>query len=368
MKKSGKSIVFYLLVFVMLSGLTIFPGYADEESEINLNKVNFTAQAVLPENQIQNNASGSNPKLYFDLKMEPEQEQLLELIVTNKSEEEITVGVSTLTASTNGNGIIAYPEDGLYDESLVYKFSDIAKAEEDEVKIPKLESKSVFVRVKMPKDRYDGVLMGGISVLQKPLDSEMNLESEMGIVKQLRYIIGVRLAENLDLKFEPEFEIGDIESAIVDYYPAIVVPIKNTQALIARQIRAEVKVYPAGSGEVYAERVMDDAEMAPNSILPFPLKDETGERFRAGDYRAEVKLELEGQTYEFAKDFVLTQEKVDEVNTSIANIYNPVIPASAQEQEGGSNIILIVVISAVASIIIILSVLLILRKKKIKKI
>lgn len=65
---------------------------------------------------------------YFDIAMDKGQEQSLEVMVFNSSDQEIKVSVATNFAATNGNGLITY--DGSieqYDQSMQFLFSEIAK-------------------------------------------------------------------------------------------------------------------------------------------------------------------------------------------------------------------------------------------------
>ncbi len=78
----------------------------------NTEEADFTVQAVLPENQVNQNVS------YFDLLMEPGDKQTLEVVLTNKTDKPVDVQVEAITASTNRNGIIDYSTPNISDETM----------------------------------------------------------------------------------------------------------------------------------------------------------------------------------------------------------------------------------------------------------
>lgn len=74
---------------------------------------------VFPENQI-DKAIG-----YFDLLVAPEQNQTLEVIISNSSDEERTFEVSVNPAVTSDGGTIDYSQNPTLDETLPFDVRDV---------------------------------------------------------------------------------------------------------------------------------------------------------------------------------------------------------------------------------------------------
>lgn len=118
MKKSNIFSLMTAMAIVMLIVLSK-PVEAETGMPISVN-------AVLPENQFNKQVS------YFYLKMEPGDEQEIELKLGNSSNEDQKVEVTLTPAITNDNGIIVYPDDvKKVDSSLVHPFTSIATTDKD---------------------------------------------------------------------------------------------------------------------------------------------------------------------------------------------------------------------------------------------
>lgn len=91
-----------MALFVMSIGL-LFMSFSMRVSAEE-NPSNVAISAVIPDNQIDKN------KTYFDLLMTPGEEQELEVVLTNSSDEAITMESSVNSAITNDNGVVDYSQ------------------------------------------------------------------------------------------------------------------------------------------------------------------------------------------------------------------------------------------------------------------
>ncbi|MFD1902641.1 DUF916 domain-containing protein [Enterococcus termitis] len=118
----------------------------------------FSYEVIQPENQ-QNKDVG-----YYDLRVTPGQEQIVQMKLMNSSEKEIKISVNLNGAKTNGNGVIEYsPNELKRDESLINDFVDIATAPKEVTLAPKSEQLLDIV-LKIPKTPFKGVISGGIEL------------------------------------------------------------------------------------------------------------------------------------------------------------------------------------------------------------
>ena len=125
MQKKGLGLLLAGLAFLVLS---VKPAAAAE--------MQFSVQAEIPKNQV------DKTKSYFDLKMQPGQEQDLVVNMRNDTAKPVTVNVLPNTATTNDNGIVAYNEQKKNDKSLKIPFKDIATTDK-EVTVPAKSSQPI---------------------------------------------------------------------------------------------------------------------------------------------------------------------------------------------------------------------------------
>src|SRR5690625_6060277 len=118
---------------LILVAILLFPFSATAKDD----QVGYSVQALIPENQLDNKHS------YFDLLMEPNQEQELEVIIYNNENEDIVVRITVHHASTNSNGLVVYEDQKEIDSSLEVPLQDILTLKEDQVVIRAGKSKRI---------------------------------------------------------------------------------------------------------------------------------------------------------------------------------------------------------------------------------
>lgn len=327
-----------------------------QESNSSTEDVGFTVVPQLPQNQINSGVS------YFDLMMTPGDEQVLQVELINTSNKDITVSVDTISASTNRNGIIDYTTPNIKDESLIVAFSEIAAPESEQITIPKNSSKMSDIKVTMPKQLYDGSVLGGLIFRkvsnQKEINDSLTSSQENNtagatIDNIYSYVVGVKLTET-DTKVSPNFEIDSIDPTAINYQKAIFANIRNTQPLIIKGMDVNVEITKENSNEVLLENSLKNIDMAPNSVLPFPvLLDDV--KMSPGKYIANIHIELNDQEWDFEEPFEI------DANATIMWEENTIKPSSSMPFWA---IILITVGALVLLGIIILIILLLKRGKK----
>lgn len=98
MKKTIHNIFKKFIVFTVLSsmvfGIAVSSAYAQEDAAVS-----FSISAIIPDNQIDKDLS------YFDLLMEPEKEQTIQVVISNSSDETI-IAKTQINAATTGLSLI----------------------------------------------------------------------------------------------------------------------------------------------------------------------------------------------------------------------------------------------------------------------
>ena len=297
-----------ILAVVATLLLSLLPAtvYAADKSET----VGFSVSANLPDNQKNSNVS------YFDLAMRPEQKQNLTVKVFNENADEIKVKVDVISASTNANGIIDYKTPDIRDETLQTPLSEIAEVKTPVLTISGGKSDTAIVSIEMPKEEYDGVILGGIvltQVKEEKQAEESNQEIQQGVYinNEYSYVLGVKLTET-DREVLPAFEGVEARPELLNYRVNVVHYIRNTEAAIAKDVQLDIEVYSQSEQAVVrtSKKVVD---MAPNSVMPYALMWE-GE-IAPGKYVSNVSMKLEDKEWNFELPFEISAQAAQEINS-----------------------------------------------------
>lgn len=313
----------------------------------------FYVSAQLPDNQIDKNVS------YFDLRMKPSQEQTVKVKVFNEKSEDMDVSVYVANASSNSNGLIDYTQQGVKDSSLEYPLESIAKPETDMITIPANGSKTVSVKLNMPKDEYDGIVLGGLVFKEITDDAEDDTSSEesLAINNVLSYALAIKLSENDEYE-DIDLSLSDVEARVVNYEPVITHYIQNDAAALSTKMSMTVAVSDVDTGKNVATTKNDNVSIAPDSIMPYSLKLKDTE-LKEGNYVSNVSITYKDnnnkdKTVEFEKEFSVSAEH--EKATNDYSSVQSTTPAWAKIMIAS----IAILIAAVLTLIIILLV----RKKK----
>lgn len=315
----------FLLVFA-LAGVLPSAVEADEED------IGFSVQANLPENQLESNQT------YFDLRVEPEQKQTLQVGVYNHEDEELTIDTEVYNASTNSNGLIVYEEQEEIDSSLEVPLTDLVTLEQTQVTIPPGESKTVDAELKMPDDEQDGIILGGIYFHK---NAEEDSSEGVNIQNEYSYVVGVQLSEN-DNDVAPELDLTSVEPNLVNHRPVVKANIQNSQPAIVSDLSMQAEVYKKGEDEVLQEQKADEMKMAPNSNMDFNI-DWDNKTLEPGDYTLKMTATDTDNDWAWEQDFTVEKEEAKQLEEE-----------SVDENEASSNLWLIVGISILALIVVVL--------------
>lgn len=187
MMKSKQKIQFFLFTlfistFFMVSGHIV-------RAEGNTAKVPFQYKVVFPENQVSSEIG------YYHLIMKSGQEQVVNIEFTNPGKEKTAIGISLNSAKTNSNGVIEYGDTKIKnDKSLKFDFKKVVSTPE-RIELKPGETKKLDVSIKMPETSFDGVIVGGIQLIQEDQNNVEDMGGSM-VLNEYAYTIGMVLQES----------------------------------------------------------------------------------------------------------------------------------------------------------------------------
>lgn len=272
-------------------------------------------KAILPDNQ-------RSKATYFDLRMEPGQQQTIEIVLTNTSDEEVTVHIKTNPGQTNDNGVIIYSESDKDNRlpSRVISFSDIANVDEDLV-IAAKETKQFPIELKMPKESFDGIILGGIHVSVADKDEQEEVtDRQMAVVNKFEYSLGIRLTETDKMPIS-DILLKKVQASQVLSRNVIKVTLENPTMSLIEDIRYSAKIYKKGQTDVYLESVHTGYRLAPTSEFKLGIQMDN-KKFEAGTYQLKLNAtsEKSQQEWKWDEEFVITREEAKKLNEQAIDI------------------------------------------------
>lgn len=341
-----KFLAYITIIFYIAITLISRPNAASaNESSEEAASSGFSYKVIYPENQ-------HKEASYFDLRMTPGQKQTVVIQLSNSSDKEVTVDVGLNSTKTNSNGVLENGPSSLEkDSSLKYDFADIVKGKESVV-IPPKQTVDYPIDITMPEATYDGVISGGIYMIERDQESE----KQEGMIKnKYAYLVGMLLTET-DREVKPDLKLNKVYADLKNYRNAIMIDFSNTQSAYLDDMTVDVQVMGAKSDEVLYDTKQTKMRMAPNSKIKFPVS-MNGEKMVPGDYRAHVLVTAKtGEKWEWEQKFTISNEEADKFNQEDVSLL--------QENRINWQLILLIIFGVLIVILIIYFIVRTMNKKK----
>ncbi|MDR2464779.1 MAG: DUF916 and DUF3324 domain-containing protein [Streptococcaceae bacterium] len=247
-------------------------------------------------------------KSYFDLRVKPGEEFDIELFINNTSKQDASFTVDANTATTNPALNINYSQKNPeLDKSMRFVFSKMAKVDRRKVTIPPTSRKKVVIHLKIPNERFNGMVLGGIHVRRELNAAE---KETSGYVNRFSYVKGVKLTQNdglvegdlklLDVVGEEQHNRIKVKSLIQNPTSAAIGPLKWVCTMTNKQ-----------TGILVKEQEQDQAVIAPNTQFPYYLDFDPG-KLKTGSYHLKIVATLQtGKEWVLERDFDVTLKDVE---------------------------------------------------------
>lgn len=277
----------------------------------NAEDVGYAVRAVIPDNQVEKNQT------YFDLRMTPEQKQTIKVEIYNSRTKDMNIDVYITNPITNRNGLIDYTDPkAIVDKSLKVPITKIASMNEKTVKVPAKGSITVPIQLDMPKDKFDGIILGGIYFVNH--DVEKTAPNQQ-ITNKYGYVIGLKLSET-DKKIIPSLHLTSVKPGLVNYRPAVIANIQNSAPVIVNNLSLNAKIY-SSNGAVMDQKDVNEYRMAPNTTMPFAI-DWKENKLTPGKYTLKLQAKTGKQKWDWTKEFVIPGKEANNLNKNAVTVQN----------------------------------------------
>lgn len=301
-----------------------------------------------------NPSTGQPQSTYYDLTVKPSEETEIKVRIFNSSNQDIKVNVNANDAATNSNGVISYNGEEKKDASLKVPFSTIARLEQKQFTIPKNGSLDVPIHIKVPDQKFSGVILGGIRVTG--ISSQSKDANTPAVKANVAYSVAVVLREDSQT-IAPSMHLLGVIKEVRNYRNYISANLQNSAPRLIKKLEANARVYKQGTTKLLYQAQKSGMEMAPNSNFNFGISLEN-HSLKPGKYTMKISGKADGIPYSFEKDFTITGREAK------TNNENAVYASDDQEN---TPLILIAVGAGILLVLILLVCLILLRRKKFNK-
>lgn len=327
-KRSGYHLLFMVICFFL------FPiiGQAEE--------MQFYPEPKYPDNQL--SRSG-----YFDLLMKPGQKQTIEINLVNNGEKTIKVKPVIKVATTNTNGVVEYGEaPSKPDKTLEHSIEKIVKPIDKVVEVEAKKSKPMRFEVSMPSQSFDGILVGGITIMDDNQKENTSAQAGMNINNQFAYAIAVVLRES-KTPVKSDLVLGKVKADQNNARNVVSATLRNTKPKYLNQMKVDAKVYQKRNDkDTVLHSIKSDMQMAPNSYFKYPIP-YNGKYMRAGKYMLDMTVTAgKDDKWHFKREFTITRSE--------ANKYNDKDVSVEPEKDNKLWIIIAIVIAVVIVVLLII--------------
>lgn len=293
--KNMKKVTIILFLSIFFSVVNPLVSKAEEG-------IDFSVKPQITSSQIGDNDS------YFNLRSVSDKKETLPIKITNHSQTEVTYIVNVNTATTNMNGIIDYSQQNVKLIETEYQLANLVEKQEQTVSIPGGAEKIVDIDLTMPKNSFEGVILGGIIVAKK--QNEQN-EAKNTIKNEFQYAIAVQLSNN-DKKVKSELTGEKVELTQINKRNAVQMTIKNPQPKLLKQVEGTFTIKKKGQNTAIVEEKRSAMSIAPNS--EFSLFTMLNDKFKSGEYTYTINLKNTEGDWTFSQDFSIKQKQASDLN------------------------------------------------------
>lgn len=280
---------------------------------VSASELNFAVEPLIPENQ------RDKTKTYFDLLVKPDSEQTIEINLRNDTENEVIVEPKVHSATTNLNGVVEYgPVETKRDSTLKHDLNEVVSVEK-EVKIPAQSSVKLPLTITVPKEEFNGILAGGITLQEKETKNNDNTETKgLSIQNQYAYVVALVLNEN-NTQVKPELKLNKVFPDQVNARNVINANLQNSTPNYLNQFNVVAKITQKGKTNALYETTKKAMQMAPNSNFDFPIS-LAGEKLEAGEYTLELTATTKADRWHWKKNFTIKADEAKKLNAKDVTI------------------------------------------------
>lgn len=255
-------------------------------------------------------------ELNFKLNVGEVTQAQVELVNKSQQDKKVSITINNATNDENGQLIYNSPQAEVNDSKLL-SVPKVMTADR-EVVIEANSKKVLPLTIKMPDQKFTGIILGGITFLDESSRGEVQEGSNMGIINQMSYTLPIIIRQT-DEKEEAKLELKQIK--LSEKGKTLEVGIDNLKGHILPNVDVTY-VIKTRSGKVIDTFKTTGGKLAPHhtyvrslSLKKLPLT--------SSKYTIDIKAESDHGNWKWSENFELSSqqrfEKVKEILNSEVN-------------------------------------------------
>ncbi|KRL11950.1 hypothetical protein FD09_GL000559 [Schleiferilactobacillus perolens DSM 12744] len=198
-------------------------------------------------------------------------------------------------------------------------------ARTQKVTLPPNKTVKIVQRVKMIGAPFDGVVLGGytLSSAESTLAQAKKsgkLPKKTGFVNNFAYSVGVLIIAGHSEQVQPDFRLRKVGPRVVNAQSALLYQLQNFQPMYIqnRGLKVTGQMTPRGSSKIIISNSLA-MSFAPNSTASILMKFGS-QQVPAGKFTLHVVAKSDGRTWQFKRDFSISNAEANRLNKSNASV------------------------------------------------
>lgn len=223
------------------------------------------------------------------------------------------------------NGLLDYTGTIKDNKDLKLPLTSIVKSTQSEVKVPAKSEVNTSLTVTLPKEKFPGVVVGGIVVSEKAEKTPKDQKKEVSIENTYNYTLGVVLTNNAKTKMNQPISVTleKVAPILSNGRKIIQADILNPNPYIFDQATVAGKILEKNTDKVIKEQQKTNVNIAPYSVYPFQF-DWKKDELKAGTYVFTGSVKAGGKEWLFSKEFTINPTTANDINEQ--SLYHVVVP------------------------------------------
>lgn len=309
----GKKKISFLLVLSFIFALLTF---GSSNNTVSAATSGDYALKVGGQNSDNLNIDGGNYYVTGD----PGQTVDLQLLVVNKSSDTRQFKFQVVTAYTNNKGTLAFDKTKVTDPSLKYPVRNYATPKDAVFKVPGNKTATLTFKVTVPKAKYNGMIMGGVTVSPYKEKAKGTVSSNGTLIKnRFSYSIPIQIQQKGAETEDAKYSIRTVRPALVlttnGSHQGVNANVHNSTNSYTGSLKATAVVTKKGDKNFKIKQDYSSQNIAPTTNYNLGIS--WGKRsFQSGEYHLKVTYKTAGglKSWVLNKDFSITNDQAAKYN------------------------------------------------------
>lgn len=250
----------------------------------------------------------------------PGQKTEIKLQVINKASSTRNFIYYAATAYTNDNGALSYNSMKVTDPSLKIQTRDAISPKKSTFKVPGNTSATLTLNVTIPTKKFDGTIMGGVTVAPYKEKAKGTVGSNGNLIKnKFSYSIPVQIHQKGAEAVQPKYSVRtvkpDLTTTSKGQKQGVKANIHNSTNSYTGSLSAKAVVTKKGDKSFKITQLYDSQSIAPttNYDLSIPWGKKA---LQSGDYHLKLTYKTAGgiKSWVLNKDFTITNNDAAKYN------------------------------------------------------